>query len=104
MPVVARQAGKQTVYRVVDEAQGADFMAIGLKESLSASSPQVQHGPQQHPWPPVMADAIFLIPAADFLTLVRKAYGVVHPSGPFWRNRFFASLLEPPGDKVDYTY
>ena len=45
---------------------------------------------------------IFLVPAREFLVLVRNAYGVRHPSGPFWRNRFFASLLEPVA--VDFTY
>ena len=63
-------------FRIVDEVQQADFVAIGR---------------------------LFVVPKAEFLPLVANAYGV-HPSAGSWRHRFFASLLEPPGDKVDYTY
>ena len=106
---------QRPLYRAVDEVHEAEYLAIGwpagqipprarLPGQISQGATQtppnggaVQHAAPQglatHP-PAMLVEAAFLIPAERFLRLVRMAYGVHHPCGPQWRNRFFASLLE----------
>ena len=92
----AIDAATSRLWKVLEEVHEADFLAIGrlsaFEGSGSTQPSTLQPAAQQAS---LVVEAAFLTPVEPFLRMVHMAYGVCHPCGPLWRNRFFASLLEP---------